>query len=102
MDLVAERDRLLRRYRRPLGKRAQNPYETRLHRFFERIWSAMWSEARIDNDKMVIVGFWYPPVTKLLPSTTNRFLMSWDWFHLLSTLDFGSSPMRHVPSSWML
>ena len=37
-----------------------------------------------------------------LPSTTNRFLMSWLWFHLFSTLVFGLSPMRHVPISWML
>ena len=33
--------------------------------------------ARIDRARIVIVGFCEPPVTKLLPSTTNRFLMSW-------------------------
>lgn len=56
----------------------------------------------MERAKMVIVGFCQPAVAKLLPSTTNKFLMSWDWFHLLSTLFFGSSPMRQVPNSWML
>ena len=56
----------------------------------------------MESDRIVIVGFCEPPVTKLLPSTTNRFLMSWLWFHLFSTLFFGLSPMRQVPSSWML
>jgi hypothetical protein len=42
-----------------------------------RIWSARYSDARIESDRIVIVGFCHPQVTKAAPSTTNRFLMSW-------------------------
>src|SRR3954469_15157919 len=56
----------------------------------------------MDSERIVRVGFCQPQVTKLAPSTTKRFLTSWLWFHLLSTLFFGSSPIRQVPSSWSL
>src|SRR5881396_2406853 len=116
VHLVAEGNRLLggRRGDLPCGLRRsgvpdaedrgeseeRSPAES--HRFPARICSARYSDARIDNDRIVSVGFCEPPVTKLLPSTTNRFLTSWLWFHLLSTLVLGLSPIRHVPSSWML
>src|SRR5262249_44170799 len=64
--------------------------------------STAYSLARIESARIVSVGLTHPLDTKQLPSTTNRFLMSWDWFHLLSTDVFGSSPIRAVPTSWML
>src|SRR5437867_13201618 len=115
VHFVAERNRLLGRVRNNLffglsghlpkaedhaQSEGKNP--PKLHRFPARNCSARYSDARIDNDRIVSVGFCDPPVTKLLPSTTNRFLTSWLWFHLLSTLVLGLSPIRHVPSSWML
>src|SRR4051812_7286400 len=63
---------------------------------------ARYSDARIDNARMVIVGFCHPALVKLAPSTTNRFLWSWLWHHLFNTLRFESSPIRQVPTSWML
>src|ERR1019366_8258070 len=42
-----------------------------------RICSARCSEARMDNERMVIVGFCQPHVTKAEASTTYRFLISW-------------------------
>src|SRR6266702_2521698 len=63
---------------------------------------ARYSDARIDNARIVIVGFCHPALVKLAPSTTNRFLWSWLWHHLFNTLRFGSSPMRQVPTSWIL
>ncbi len=56
----------------------------------------------MESEVSVMVGFCQPELTKLLPSTTKRFLMSWLWLHLLRTLVLGSLPMRQVPSSWML
>jgi len=38
---------------------------------------ARYTEARIDSARIVIVGFCQPALTKLAPSTTNRFLWSW-------------------------
>ncbi len=38
--------------------------------------SARCSDARMDSARIVMVGFCQPAVTKLAPSTTNRFLMS--------------------------
>lgn len=49
-----------------------------LHQTFPcRICSARYSDARIDSARIVIVGFCHPPLAKLLPSTTNRFFISW-------------------------
>src|SRR6185437_2161515 len=64
-----------------------------------RICAARCSEARIDSARIVMVGFCQPQLTKLAPSTTNRFLMSWLWHHGFSTLVFGSVPILHVPNS---
>src|SRR5215510_4407380 len=64
--------------------------------------STAYSLARIESESIVSVGLTQPLETKQLPSTTNRFLMSWDWFQLFSTDVFGSSPIRAVPTSCML
>ncbi len=87
MSFMAERNRLPRSGSRLLrrrhaiscpekkdyrkGKSRRTPHTPRW-----RICSAKYSEARIDNAKIVIVGFCHPQVTKLAPSTTNKFLMS--------------------------
>src|SRR5690606_26887481 len=64
--------------------------------------SKIYSEVRIDNANMVHVGFLSPCCTKGAPSTTNRFLQSWAWHHLFKADVFGSSPIRTVPTSWMI
>jgi hypothetical protein len=74
--LMTERDRLRRRVRRPQhpGREKQKGAP---HTFPARICSARYSEARMESERIVMVGFCDPPVTKLLPSTTKRFFTSW-------------------------
>src|SRR4051812_15530653 len=79
--------------------RSQLPSALSFYKLPVRICSATYSEARIESARIVSVGFCDPPTTKLLPSTTKRFFTSWLWFHLLSTLVRGLSPIRHVPNS---
>src|SRR2546425_10621879 len=75
----------------------KGPQGPQISRF--RIWSARYSAARIESARMVRVGFCEPDETNELPSTTNRFLISWLWLNLLRTDSFGLLPMRQVPSS---
>src|SRR5262245_5325250 len=90
VQLVTERNWLRRRGRRLFfrlgdgGERTCRSHTTKPDRRFQshpnsplRSCSAMYSEARIESDIFVRVGFCAPPVTKLPPSTTKRFLMSW-------------------------
>src|SRR5262245_31519411 len=87
MHFVAERNRLYGRRVLPLRERdrvADQTYHAhrrngsrKPHMLRCFICSARCSEARIESDRIVIVGFCHPQVTKLEPSTTNRFLMSW-------------------------
>lgn len=89
MMFVTERNRLFRsgRLRRRLRRHSKNRDcgdaaelknpAPQFHSSPLRICSAKYSEARMESAQIVIVGFCEPPVTKLLPSTTKRFLMSW-------------------------
>src|ERR1700749_3046296 len=70
-----------------------------LQMFCRSISPARYSDARIDSDKIVIVGFCHPALVNCAPSTTNRFLWSCDWLNLFSTLFFGSFPILQVPTS---
>ena len=45
----------------------------------------------------MLAQFTPPDVTKMLPSTTNRFFTSWLRPQLFTTEVAGSSPMRAVP-----
>src|SRR6266581_2083999 len=49
---------------------------------------------------MVHVGWFRPLVTKLLPSTINRFGTSCARWYLSTTELLGSFPMRQVPMRW--
>src|SRR5438132_2739683 len=62
----------------------------------------MYSLVRIDNARIVHVGFLSACDTKGPPSATNKFLQSCAWHQRFVTEVFGSSPMRAPPSSWMM
>src|SRR5215467_8160517 len=61
-----------------------------------------YSEARQESAMIVSVGFLSGFVTSGAPSVTNRFFTSCAWQYPFNTLDFGSSPIRAVPTSWMI
>src|SRR5579885_2117243 len=90
---------LLRAQRQRQGhEQRQPPHQIAL----VRICSARYSEERMASARMVRVGFWHPPETNELPSTTNRLRMSWVCWNWFSTEVLGLSPMRQAPSSWIL
>src|SRR5512143_2535296 len=61
--------------------------------------SSRYSEARQDSAMIVSVGFLSGFVTNGAPSVTKRFFTSCVWQYPFSTLDFGSAPIRAVPTS---
>src|SRR6185295_7079165 len=64
--------------------------------------SARYSAVRHASATIVWVGFLSALLTNGAASATNRFFTSCDWQNLFSGLVCGSSPMRTVPTSWMI
>src|SRR6185436_6071702 len=72
------------------------------HRFPLLRSSAMCSAVRIARARIVQVQFLWAFVTNGPASATNTFFASCAWHHSFSTDVRGLSPMRVVPTSWMI